>query len=96
MKVQVQMIKIFLFDYDVCNSIGSADRDGNELQSLRREEDLRQGRISNETDPEHKRVGSFEKHTKVISFNKYIVIFHASVYETVGYWKTFIRTSRMA
>ncbi|CAF0772639.1 unnamed protein product [Rotaria sordida] len=47
-------------------SAGSADRHGNELQSIRREEDLRQGRISNETDPEHKRIGSFEKHTKGI------------------------------
>ncbi|CAF2571972.1 unnamed protein product [Rotaria sp. Silwood2] len=47
-------------------SAGSADRDGNELQSIRREEDLRQGRISNETDSEHKRIGAFEKHTKGI------------------------------
>ncbi|UJR26555.1 hypothetical protein I4U23_007876 [Adineta vaga] len=47
-------------------SAGSADRDGNELQSIRREEDLRQGRISNETDSEHKRIGVFEKHTKGI------------------------------
>ncbi|CAF1400009.1 unnamed protein product [Adineta steineri] len=47
-------------------SAGSADRVGNELQAIRREEDLRQGRLSNETDPEHKRVGVFEKHTKGI------------------------------
>ncbi len=45
---------------------GSADRDGNELQSMHREEDLRAGRISNETNPEHKRIGNFEKHTKVM------------------------------
>ena len=47
-------------------SSGSADRDGNELQSIRREEDLRQGRISNETDLEHKQIGAFEKYTKVM------------------------------
>ncbi|CAF3777327.1 unnamed protein product [Adineta steineri] len=47
-------------------SAGSADRVGNELQAIRREEDLRQGRLSNETDPEHKRIGVFEKHTKGI------------------------------
>ncbi|CAF1324665.1 unnamed protein product [Adineta ricciae] len=45
---------------------GSADRDGNELQSIRREEDLREGRISNETNAEHKRIGVFERHTKGI------------------------------
>jgi len=45
--------------------LGSADRDGNELQSLRREEDLRQGRIPNVTNPEHRCVGAFEKHTRV-------------------------------
>jgi hypothetical protein len=49
-------------------SIGSADRDGNELQDIRREEDLRHGRISNETNSEHQRIGTFEKHTKVILF----------------------------
>lgn len=32
---------------------------------MRREEDLRQGRIANVTDPEHKRIGAFEKYTKV-------------------------------
>ncbi|CAF3363723.1 unnamed protein product [Rotaria socialis] len=47
-------------------SAGSSDRTGNELQNIRREEDLRQGRVSNETDPEHKRVGAFERHTKGI------------------------------
>ncbi len=67
------MIIEFLFYF-----IGSADRDGNELQSMRREEDLRQGRISNETDPEHKRVGAFEKHTKVISF-EHLVVFRSFV-----------------
>jgi hypothetical protein len=66
MKVQVYKSKIFSSDYGFfLNLIGSADRHGNELQDIRREEDLRQGRISNETDPEHKRVGAFEKHTKV-------------------------------
>ncbi len=72
--------------------IGSADRDGNELQSLRREEDLRQGRRSNETDPEHKRVGAFEKHTKVIS----LVYLADFLYLTTGYRTTFIRTRWMA
>jgi hypothetical protein len=62
------MIAIFII------LIGSADRPGYELQSIRREEDLREGRISNETDPEHKRVGAFEKHTKVISF-KFLIVF---------------------
>lgn len=80
------MIAIFII------LIGSADRPGNELQSIRREEDLREGRISNETDPEHKRVGAFEKHTKVISFKFLIVLF----YLIIGYRTTFIRTIWMA
>ena len=47
--------------------LGTADRDGNELQNLRREEDRRAGRIPNTTDAEHHRIGSFEKYTKVKS-----------------------------
>lgn len=77
------------------NRIGSADRDGNELQSLRHEEDLREGRIVNQTNPEHRRVGVFEKHTKV----DLIVFFRwfSFVFRTIpGYWTTFVRTSWMA
>ncbi|CAF0775266.1 unnamed protein product [Didymodactylos carnosus] len=51
-------------------SAGSADRDGNELYDIRREEYLREGHLINETDPEHRRpgsvirIGAFEKYTK--------------------------------
>ena len=57
---------------------GSADRDGNELQSIRREEVLRQGRISNETDLEHKQIGAFEKYTKVMHREGVFVFVHFS------------------
>jgi hypothetical protein len=74
-------------------SIGSADRDGNELQDIRREEDLRQGRISNETNSEHQRIGTFEKHTKVILFLKSSSVFSIKF---IGYRTTSIRASWMA
>ena len=66
---------------------GAADRDGNEMQDIRREQDFRQGRRPNYTDSEHHRIGSFERHTKVMKllmFNTCINIFFR---ESVGvYW----------
>ena len=53
-------------DMRTYGTLGSASRDGNDMQNMRRENDLRSGRLSNETDPEHRRIGVFEKHTKGI------------------------------
>lgn len=66
---------------------------------MRREEDLRQGRIANVTDPEHKRIGAFEKYTKVSFIQTeglFLEYLCAIYFKKIGYRKTFIRSCWLA